>query len=206
MKFQIAHPIEPFVILQQFGVNGDYYRAHGINIAGHSGIDLKASHGQPVYATHDGVALYQVDSGGGHGVVVITNDQYDYMNGQAYFKTIYWHFCDPLKEPKFKSPLADKSGVPVKKGDLLGYADSTGFSTGDHLHFGLKPVGKGENLYTWGNLEQDNGYMGAIDPLPYFENQTDIIFELEQKKISLIKQALDLANRILNILRAKQSQ
>ncbi len=58
MKFTISNPITPFVILQPFGVNGDYYQAHGINIKGHNGLDLKADHGQPVYATHDGMALY----------------------------------------------------------------------------------------------------------------------------------------------------
>lgn len=201
MKFIISHPIEPFVLIQGFGVNGDYYQAHGINIKGHNGLDLRASHGQPIYAAHDGTALYEVDDNQGHGVVLITNEQYDYNADQVYMKTIYWHLCNPIKEPRFASPLFNKSATLIKKGDLLGYADSTGFSTGDHLHFGLKPVTKiGENLFTWGVLEPSNGYMGCIDPTPYFEDVRPIIQDLEVKKVSLIRQALLLAQQLLSKL------
>lgn len=203
-RFKISHPIEPFVVTQGFGVNGDYYRAHGINILGHNGLDLKALHGQPVYATHDGTALYEVDANQGHGVVLITNEMYDYQDSQTYFKTIYWHFCDPIKEPKFASPLATGGARPIKKGDLLGYADSTGFSSADHLHFAVKPVAKvGENLWTWGPVDKDNGYMGCIDPTPYFEDQDNTIYELEQKKIGLLKQALALAQELLRRLTSR---
>lgn len=200
MKLQIPHPLEPFVILQGFGVNGAYYQAHGINIKGHNGLDLKAYHGQPIYAVHDGTALYQVDSGQGHGVILITDVPYDYegseefgySGGTSLLKTVYWHMCDPIKEPKFKSPIADKGAVQIKKGDLLGYADSTGFSTSDHLHFAIKPVAKiGENLYTWGNTLNSNGYSGCIDPMPYFESQI-YVQELQAKKISLMRQLLTL--------------
>jgi hypothetical protein len=48
-------------------------------------------------------------------------------------------------------------------------ADNAGFSTGDHLHFGLKPeFVQEEQPWTRYNVEQDNGYMGAISPAPYF--------------------------------------
>ncbi len=203
MKFQINHPIEPFVVIQGFGVNGAYYQAHGINIKGHNGLDLQASHGQPVYATHDGTALYEVDANQGHGVVVITDDYYDYVGsdvfgyegGNALMKTIYWHFCDPIKEPQFASPLSTGGARRVKKGDLLGYADSTGFSTSDHLHFAVKPVVAGkENLFTSGPLIPMNGYSGCIDPTPYFENNIE---SLKAEKISLLKQALSLAYQLL---------
>ncbi len=139
-------------------------------------------------------------------MVVITNDKFDYLDDQAYFKTIYWHFCDPIKEPKFASPLSTGGAKPVKKGDLLGYADSTGFSSGDHLHFAVKPVAKvGENLFTWGPLDPNNGYNGCVDPMPYFEDQSNIIYDLQQKKVALLIQALNLAQQLLAKLKAKLS-
>lgn len=207
MKFLISNPVTPFVILQKFGVNGDYYRAHGINIAGHNGLDLKTYHGQPIYATHDGTALYQVDSLGGHGVVVITKELYEFEDRETPFKTIYWHLCNPVTEPKFASPIANKGAVDVKKGDLIGYANSTGFSTGDHLHFAVKPLAKvGENLYTWGPLNSDNGYNGCVDPLPYFEDQSAWVEDLQEKRISLVHIALNLAIDLLGRLRDKQKK
>ncbi len=180
MKLELYYPTKPHYITQKFGEisNLAYYKANGINFSGHNGIDMIAHHGQPIYASHDGVAYYEIDGSQGHGVVIRTNQTYDYLaeNGsikQVYYKSIYWHMCDSTKEPQYKSPIEpfislNGPGKQVKAGDLIGYADSTGLSMGDHLHFGLKTVMPGEALGTWYNVNQSNGYMGAIDPDPYF--------------------------------------
>lgn len=174
MKFTISYPVRPYTTNQLFGKTDylAYYKTHGIDFKGHNGIDFGVTHGQPIYAAHDGMAYYEVDSSQGHGVVIISNEQFEYDGGLAHYKTIYWHMCDPVKEPRFKSPIFGRSfdsAIPVMQGDLIGYADSTGLSTGDHLHFGCKPVMKNEAHWTWYNLEQTNGYMGAIDPMPFFD-------------------------------------
>lgn len=170
MKLTLYYPVTPVHFNQLFGQNlNPIYKAEGL--PGHNGIDFMANHGQPVYAAHDGQASFQIDAKGGHGVVLVTDQLYDDLDSTkppCYYKTIYWHLCDGLKEPKFQSPIADKTGfVSVKRGDLIGYADNTGTSTGDHLHFGLKPVMRGEQWGTSYNLLQDNGYAGAIDPQPF---------------------------------------
>lgn len=167
MKLELKYPLKKIELSQSFGQNAiDIYAKQGM--PGHNGIDFMASHGTPVYASHDGYASYQVDSSGGHGVVIITDKEYDYEASTAFYKTIYWHLCDFLREPQYKSPIADKTGfIFVKQGDCIGYANNTGLSTGSHLHFGLKPVSKGEAWGTWYNLEQNNGYYGAINPKPY---------------------------------------
>ncbi len=161
--------MDPFAVMQPFGVNGTYYQNAGINIIGHNGLDLRAYHGQPIYAAHDGQALHEVDDKGGWGVVIISNQSYDYGGDQRSFKTIYWHMCDSTKEPQFRSPLEGEENrwKHVKAGELIGYADSTGFSTGDHLHFGLKPVTPGEPPSAVTTSYPNNGYLGSIDPAPF---------------------------------------
>src|SRR3990167_10668838 len=115
-------------LIQQFGVNGEFYQANGIDVLGHPGLDFICFDKEPIYATHDGLAYTSKDSKEGLGVVVITKDVFDYNDEEAYFKTIYWHLHS----------WSVKDGQEVKVGDLLGYADSTGFSTGTHLHYALK--------------------------------------------------------------------
>lgn len=171
---KLYYPVKPFYLTQKFGETAylQYYKDNGVVFAGHNGDDMAARHGQPVYAAHDGRAYYEVDNKQGHGVIVVSTEQFDYKDTQAFFKTIYWHMVDSYKEPKYRSPIekytdTTGAGILVKAGDLLGYANSTGVSTGDHLHFGLKPMSLSyPNDYT--NIEQDNGYQGAIDPTPCF--------------------------------------
>lgn len=172
MRLELAHPLKYISINQKFGQNAnDFYRQSGM--PGHNGIDFYALHGTPIYASHDGYASYQVDGAGGHGVVVITDKEYEDVDGvSSYWKTIFWHMVDFLREPQYKSPIADKTNVFVKKGDVLGYANNTGLSTGSHLHYGLKPVAKGEAWGTYFNLDQKNGYYGAVDPSPYLATKT----------------------------------
>lgn len=210
MKFELFYPVTPVSFNQHFGGNAAYYQANGVNIIGHNGDDLMAFHGQPIYAAHDGVAYYEQDDDAGEGVVVVSNDAFDYKGQQCHFKSIYWHMCDPDKEPKYESPVyvADGrrknsgTGFPVKTGDLIGFADSTGLSTGDHLHFGLKPIVPGPGarsgdapdvgIGNWVNVEQTNGYLGAIDPTPYFNGffapQAGQVFSTYQKLIALLRQ------------------
>lgn len=205
MKLQLAYPAVPFAVNQGFGVNGEYYRANGINILGHNGLDLRAFHGQPIYASHEGTAFYENDSSSGQGVVIITKQPYDYKQGSCYFKTIYWHLCDYKKEPRYTSPVYTqqqagdpRKGVPVRQGDLIGYADNTGLSSGDHLHFGLKPVMPGipngtdaadVGIGQWLNVEPNNGYLGAIDPTPYILQTRE---ETQNMIISVLKKLVEL--------------
>ena len=193
MKPILSYPLNSPVITQVFGANSQFYSDPKFGgIIGHNGIDFKSYLGQPIYATHDGIASYQVDNSQGHGVVIISKDNT--------FKTIYWHLCNPEKYPQFQSPIANKGFVSVNNGDLIGYADNTGASTGTHLHFGLKMVAQGENNWTWYNLNQNNGYLGAIDPLPYFDYSTPFQIELMKKQISLLTKVVELSKKLLGLL------
>ena len=178
-RLELYYPVKPLYVTQQFGGNKPMYEQFGID--GHNGMDFMAIHGQKVYAAHDGTVVYSgMDGSEGVGVVLRTDEEFTYENGYAYFKTVYWHLINDVQV---------RVGQKVKAGDLLGYADNTGYSTGDHLHFALKPQAKGENDWTWENKEQSNGYKGAIDPSPYFNN---FFAEDSQKVIAIFKSIIQL--------------
>lgn len=209
-KLLLSYPLTPHVLNQGWGVNGAYYQANGINIKGHNGLDLRAYHGQPVYAAHDGIAFWETDDRQGHGVVLISDKKYDYKGGLSFYKTIYWHFC----EPSATYPNLIKDGQTVKRGQQVGWADNSGLSSGDHTHFGLKPIKDGRpptsgdapdiNIGWWVNQEPDNGYGGAIDPTPFFDGSyahtapttatpvQQAIIDILTKLIALYKQQLGL--------------
>jgi murein DD-endopeptidase MepM/ murein hydrolase activator NlpD len=196
-KLELWYPVKPYIVTQGFGVNGDYYQRNGVNIIGHNGLDLAAANGQLCRAAHDGVVVFTGEDGkGGLGVVVRTTEPYDYQGDAVYFKTIYWH----LKPNSFKV----KPGQLVKVGDVLAECDTTGLATGPHLHFGLKPVAKkGEEDWAWYNIEQNNGYLGAIDPTPYFNGY---YAEDSQKVLATLQTILDLARRAVELLKRQVGQ
>ena len=83
----------------------------------HWGVDMAAPYGTPYYAAHAGtVVLARMNGGYGNEVVI------DHGNG---VETIYGH----------ASRLIVTEGQRVDAGQLLGYIGSTGYSTGNHLHF-----------------------------------------------------------------------
>lgn len=138
------HSLQEFFWCQSqgFGVNPDTYAWLGIK--GHNGLDLTYENGTEVFASHDGTAEFASDSSKGLGVTITDNEK----------KTIYWHLKDAIK------PLG--SVWTVKQGELIGWGDTTGFSTGPHLHYGLKLLDINGNV-----LNRDNGYDGAVDPTLY---------------------------------------
>lgn len=161
-KFELWYPVKKpdLIVHQKFGENKvPFYATLGLK--GHNGIDFYALDGFPLYAAHDGEVVFCGEDGSaGLGVVIRTLEPKDYGENKVFFKSIYWH----IKKGSFKV----KAGDIVKAGQQIAEADNTGMSTGSHLHFGVKPVLKGEADWTWYNVEQANGFLGAIDPQPYF--------------------------------------
>jgi murein DD-endopeptidase MepM/ murein hydrolase activator NlpD len=85
----------------------------------HTGVDLKAQQGTPVYSIFDGVVT-RASSYEGYGNCI------DVCHSSTY-SSRYAHL----------SRYAVRYGAKVKKGQLIGYTGSTGTSTGPHLHFEL---------------------------------------------------------------------
>lgn len=100
----------------------------------HGGLDLAAPAGTPVYAAGDGVVLEPVGTSGFGNVVMI-----EHATGEV---SVYGHNSKVLVEP----------GERVKAGQLVALVGSSGFSTGNHLHFegrGAGPSSKPVNTTTW---------------------------------------------------------
>jgi murein DD-endopeptidase MepM/ murein hydrolase activator NlpD len=144
-------PVRDIQVSQPFGVNYlDFYQKLGMK--GHNGIDFRAKRGCPINASHTGTVVNCGKDGGG-GVVV------ELWNKEESYKTVYYHLL----------MVGDKvqRGIKIGEGEVIGFADNTGiYTTGDHLHFGMKFVDNNGNT-----LNSNNGYAGAVDPSPYFENR-----------------------------------
>jgi len=163
---------------------GFRYLYPAIGLKGHNGYDLSAVRGEPVYhsGNYIGWAKSEIDNAGGVGVRVISDTP---QIGNNYVCLLYWHLLSVNVFDKQK----------ILPGQLIGYADSTGMSSGDHLHFGLK-----RTLLTGETIGKENGYFGAEDLAPYWENH----FILDVLNIK--RQYLDLLitfRRLLLLLKKK---
>ncbi len=83
----------------------------------HTGDDISQPAGTPIYAPVGGVVKGAANTGGAYGNQVIL----DHGKGE---ESMYGHMAEISVQP----------GVKVKKGDLIGFVGSTGYSTGPHLH------------------------------------------------------------------------
>jgi murein DD-endopeptidase MepM/ murein hydrolase activator NlpD len=90
---------------------------------GHLGIDIPAYHGQEIYCSREGlVDFIDTNPRTGLDVKVVTE-----IAGKRY-RHIYEHLLG--YQPKL--------GSQIQTGQLIGWADNTGYSAGDHLHFQLE--------------------------------------------------------------------
>jgi murein DD-endopeptidase MepM/ murein hydrolase activator NlpD len=92
--------------------------------SGHLAIDIGAMTGDSVFASDSGVVVYAGGISGGYGNMVMI----DHGNG---YQTLYAHL----------SSIVTRCGASVYQGDVIGYAGSTGNSTGPHLHFEVRYMG-----------------------------------------------------------------
>ena len=97
----------------------------------HEGIDIPAPSGTKIIAASSGIvewANYSTSAGNWIGI--------NHGNG---IYTIYMH----------QSKIKVKTGQKVEAGDVIGYVGTTGYSTGNHLHFSVKVNGKYVNPHDY---------------------------------------------------------
>ena len=83
----------------------------------HTGIDIAASKGTPIYATADGT-VEEAERESGYGNVVMINHGFGY-------ETLYGHM----------SSFKVKNGQKVKRGEIIGYVGMTGLAEAPHVHY-----------------------------------------------------------------------
>lgn len=97
-----------------------------VGTSDHNGIDIPADMNTPVHAGRAGtVTVCQYSDSAGNFIEI------SHSNGLV---SQYMHMTS------FKSGI--KVGSRVKRGQVIGYVGSTGWSTGPHLHFGVKIKGQ----------------------------------------------------------------
>lgn len=121
-------PLKSYKITSNYG-----YRIHPVTKEKkfHSGIDLAADKGIPIYASNNGVVA-TVGSKGGYGLAVTLN--HGKIDNKE-MSSLYAHM----------SSYAVSVNQRVAAGQLIGYVGSTGVSTGNHLHFGIYENNKSVN-------------------------------------------------------------
>ena len=127
-RYRFIWPEPNAQISQGFGPTTLWFEPpYGIYPHFHTGIDMVAPFGSPVYAADDGVVALVGSSSSGYGNYVV-------IAHAGGFDTLYGHL----------SSILVKSGQRVTQGTPVGLEGSTGNSTGPHLHFelrvGQKPI------------------------------------------------------------------
>lgn len=127
-------------ITQVFGVDPQFYKQFGF--PGHNGIDYGIPNGTPVKAAASGTVAMVAFENGGYGNYV----KLAHTDGATQYNTYYAHLTN----------ASVSAGQKVNAGDVIGFSNNTGASTGPHLHFGLRITG------------QNPSYKGYVDPMPFF--------------------------------------
>jgi hypothetical protein len=179
-------PVRHVLVNQPFGVNYlDFYIKLGMK--GHNGIDFETRDTTAVLAAHDGFVSFAASYNDGGSKPM---KHVEIWSRLGKFKTVYLHL----------NSYEVKVGDHVMPGQRIGIANSTGkYTTGNHLHFGLKFTDDQGN-----SLAKDNGYLGAVDPAHYLPRDWDktpaffrygrtrtwALFQLEIKKMIALRAAL----------------
>ena len=115
---RLSWPVSNFRLTSNFGRRGIWIE--GSNM--HTGIDLAAAEGTPIYASSSGTVTQSGNGAFGVNVYVSAGNM----------DIIYGHM----------SRTAVNAGEYVNRGDLLGYMGCTGYCTGPHLHFEVRVNGQ----------------------------------------------------------------
>ena len=172
-----------YPISQRFGDH--FYNKEGkcvyveMGMDGHNGIDFTLPIGTKLIAVSDGKVTEVISENKGYG----NHMRLHCFQGDIKFEVLYAH-C---------SKFLVKQGESVFKGQPIAGSGSTGFSSGPHLHFGLRILGEQGNV-----INHNNGYFGSINPLELFdlsESNTPVNLDKAKEKklnIEIIKWAKEM--------------
>lgn len=138
------------------------YKKFGL--LGHNGLDIATPSGTRILAPHDGKVIEATLDSSGYGIYVKIENSIE--------GSVLAHLREYRVGP----------GDGVKEGDLVGYSDNSGNSTGAHLHWGYYRFPR----------DRQNGFAGFIDQTPYIGTGPN--FDLQAELNKTIKERDDNHN------------
>ena len=142
----------PCRVTQRFGQRPDVYKQFGLK--GHNGVDFAGQHpGElvPVYSPYDAVVHEVGDQGTkGYGRFVRLRTA---PNAAGYRRELVLGHL---------SSIVVNAKQEISLGDSIGIMGNTGFSSGPHLHLGLRRIAPNGSV-----VDENNGFSGYIDFLPW---------------------------------------
>ena len=160
-----------------------------LHMKGHNGEDWGLVTGEPVGFPVDApdsvrwVAQTHVDRDGGIGVDVFSLDPHPIL---GYIKFRFWH----LKKVNVHD------GQSVRFGDVVGFGNSTGLSSGPHVHWNVKQTTATSTTKFGNTLNRGNGYYGAVDMRQYFDYQNIFVGDVLEDEIGELQTTLIMKLRI----------
>ncbi|MCC6457490.1 MAG: peptidoglycan DD-metalloendopeptidase family protein [Caldilineaceae bacterium] len=143
---QRIHAARPFAekwpITQGWGQNPQVYCTipyDGVPLKGHNGLDFGTPVGTSLLATDEGKVIRADYEDGGFGHFVLLQ--------HAWGESLYAHL-ERVDVPQ---------GATVARGQSLGLSGNSGFSSGPHLHFGIR-------IYPY---RRTDGWGGFVNPIPF---------------------------------------
>lgn len=126
----------------------------------HTGVDFSAPEGVVLYASHDGTLTIKDTGGNGYGYHAILT----FTQGEDTWKVYYGHM---IKGSSKQYGFEEGGTYQVKTGTAIGQLDSTGNSSGNHLHYELRRNGNYINPMPYMGLA-DKSIHGSISGLSNF--------------------------------------
>ncbi|MDO8571128.1 MAG: M23 family metallopeptidase [bacterium] len=147
-------PLDELVCTQRFGERPEFYSSLGSS-KGHNGMDFRTRSQnnlndwkRPVYAVLHGTISEATENQWNGKFIRIAHD-----NG---YESVYLHL----------SAIEVTKGQKIAVGGKIGMSGNSGAaSEAPHLHFGYRSQ----------KFNKDNGYMGYIDPTPYFKDEIKFV-------------------------------
>lgn len=138
-------------LTQRFAENPQIYKQFGMRA--HNGLDFGCRIGTPIFSPFDGVIRIRDDKQKGYGLHIKLRSK------SKKLESVMGHLRS----------VEGKDGDWVHQGQLIGFTGNTGFSTGPHLHWGLRSLSPAatKDVFKWGVENYDNGYYGYWNPEPY---------------------------------------
>lgn len=176
-KLSVWMPVKPLIVSQAFGIFNPAYKQFGFTK--HNGLDMVVSDGQIAYAMVEGYVIDTgFNSGAGNYAKIETLKEVEAEGRTGTVCFMYMHAKEVLV----------RKGMVVQPGDPIMRCDSTGFSTGHHLHVSAFFIDAKEKKMRVGNKDTDYCFDWTLYWNKFYaQDAQKVLLILEQIKALLIQ-------------------